>query len=186
MPSPFRIHQAVRLLVSGGVLAYPTESVYGLGCDPLNQQAVQRLLQIKQRSPDKGLILIAADPEQLQGLLERPSPTVQAQLRASWPGPVTFVLAAGPRCPRWLTGRHRTLAVRVTAHPLAARLCRDFSGPLVSTSANRAGRPPARTALQVRLRCPGVDAILAGPLGGLDQPTEIRDPYRHRVIRSGG
>lgn len=186
MPSPFQIRQAVRLLDSGGVLAYPTEAVYGLGCDPLDYSAVQRLLELKNRSVDKGLILIAAEFEQLRDLIETPDQQIEAHLRTAWPGPVTFILPAAPDCPGWLTGTHRTLAVRVTDHPLAARLCREFAGPLVSSSANRAGRPPARTALQVRLRCPGVDAILNGPLGRLDRPTEIRDPVSDRVIRPGG
>jgi L-threonylcarbamoyladenylate synthase len=186
MPSPFRIRQAVRLLESGGVLAYPTEAVYGLGCDPLDYHAVQRLLRLKHRSIDKGLILIAAELGQLLEFVRVPDRRVESQLQTHWPGPVTFVLPAAPRCPRWLTGGRETLAVRVTDHPLAARLCRGFAGPLVSTSANRAGRPPARTALQVRLRCPGVDAILSGPLGRLDRPTEIRDPNSGKVIRPGG
>ncbi len=185
MPSPFRIRQTVRLLDSGGVLAYPNEAVYGLGCDPLDYRAVQRLLQVKKRPVDKGLILIAAEFGQLLGFVEPPPDPIKAQLDAAWPGPVTFLLSAAPDCPWWLTGRHATLAVRVTDHPLAAQLCRRFGGPLVSTSANRAGRPPARTALQVRLRCPGVDAILNGPLGKLASPTEIRDPGSGTVIRPG-
>jgi len=173
--SPFRLRQAARALRRGAVLAYPTEAVYGLGCDPLDPRAVQRLLAIKGRSRHKGLILIAADFAQLQPFLA-PLDAAQRQcLLADWPGPVTWVVPAAPGLPDWLSGGRDTLAVRVTAHAGAAALCRAAGMPLVSSSANASGRPPARTALQVRLRCPGVDHVLCGPTGGLARPTEIRD-----------
>ena len=183
--SPFRLREAARRLRRGAVLAYPTEAVYGLGCDPSNAAAVYRLLAIKGRSPAKGLILIAAEFGQF-------GPYVQAldeghrmaEILASWPGPNTWLLPATKACPSWLTGRHTTLAVRVTAHPIAAALCRAAGTPIVSTSANRSGRPPARTALQVRLRCGGApDLVLHGSTGGLSRPTTIRDAATGAVIR---
>lgn len=185
MPSPFQIRQAVRLLASGGIIAYPTEAVYGLGCDPLDYAAVRRLLRIKQRPVDKGLILVAADFAQLRGFVAAPGAELRERLEASWPGPVTWLLPATTATPFWLTGAHRTLAVRVTAHPLAATLCAAYGAPLVSTSANRAGRPPARTALQVRRRCAGIDLVLHGPTGGLARPTEVRDALSGARVRGG-
>ena len=95
------------------------------------------------------------------------------------------LLPARPEVPRWLRGEHDTLAVRVTAHPLAAALCDAFGGPIVSTSANLAGHEPARSALRVQCELgSGVDYILHGPLGELAQPTEIRDAKTGRVIRA--
>jgi L-threonylcarbamoyladenylate synthase len=172
-------------LRAGGIVAYPTEAVYGLGCDPLNQDAVYRLLAIKQRPLEKGLILIASRFEQLAPFVQPPADEVRRRLRETWPGPVTWLLPAAPATPHWLRGTHRSLAVRVTAHPLAAALCDAFGGPIVSTSANPAGRPPARSALQARLRCPGVDMVMHGATGRLARPTPIRDAVSGAVLRSG-
>lgn len=180
-----KLQHAARILRAGGVVAYPTEAVFGLGCDPLNRSAVLRLLAIKQRPMDKGLILIANRLEQLLPFLRPLGRKVERRLQETWPGPVTWLLPAHAATPRWLRGRHSKLAVRVTAHPLAAALCGAFGGPVVSTSANASGRPPARTALQTRLRCPGVDLILSGATGGLPRPTPIRDALSGEVHRPG-
>lgn len=179
-----RLQAAARAIRAGGVVAYPTEAVYGLGCDPHNEIAVRRLLALKRRPLHKGLILIAADFAQLAPFLQPLSPSDQTRLAATWPGPYTWLIPAWPTTPPWLRGRHDTLAVRVTAHPLAAALCRACGHPLVSTSANRSGRPPARTALAVRrqLGC-DLDDLLPGPTGGAAQPTEIRDLRTGRVAR---
>lgn len=181
----FRLRRAARLIASGGVVAYPTEAVYGLGCDPWNAEAVGRILEIKRRPEHKGLILIAADPGQLDPFVEPLSPTRMSEILATWPGPVTWLLPAKPETPSWLTGRHDTLAVRVTAHPLASALCRAAGSALVSTSANRSGLAPARTALQVRLQLGGeVDYVLTGPCGGRDQPSVIRDGVTGAFVRA--
>lgn len=176
------------MLASGGVVAYPTEAVFGLGCDPWDRDAVGRVLAIKGRDVSKGLILIAADFIQLAPFLVPLSPDRRGEILASWPGPFTWVLQAQTGAPAWLTGRFDTLAVRVTAHPLAAGLCRAFGGPIVSTSANRAGHRPARTALAVRRAlggsaAGGIDQIVPGACGGADRPSTIRDGRTGRVLR---
>jgi L-threonylcarbamoyladenylate synthase len=183
--SPFRLREAARAIRGGAVVAYPTEAVYGLGCDPLNPMAVQRLLAIKRRPQHKGVILIAAAFEQLRPFVAPLRGARRQQVLAEWPGPVTWVLPAADGVPDWLSGGRGTLAVRVTAHPLAAALCRSAGMPLVSSSANAAGRPPARSSLQVRLRCPGVDVVLSGDTGGLRRPTQIRDLASGRQLRAG-
>lgn len=166
------------------MVAYPTEAVFGLGCDPYCGPAVARVLALKRRSAAKGLIVIAAEPGQLEPLLAPMNPTVRERVYATWPGPVTWVCPAAPGIPRWLTGRHASLAVRVTAHPLAAALCRAWGGPLVSTSANPSGRRPCRSVLEIRLRLGGgPDYILPGPVGDLAGPTEIRDAASGAVLR---
>ncbi len=182
----WHLRSAVRTLRAGGVVAYPTEAVYGLGCDPFNRQAALRLLAIKGRAIDKGLILIAASHDQLTPLLLPQSAETMAPVLASWPGPTTWLLPADPRVPIWLSGGSGCVAVRVTAHSLAASLCERFRGPLVSTSANLSGRPPARTPLRAR-RALGnrVDYFLIGPTGGAARPTEIRDARDGRLLRSG-
>ncbi len=181
------LRYAVRTLRAGGIVAYPTEADYGLGCDPFNEHAVLRLLAIKGRAVDKGLILIAADHDQLEPLLLPCRDATLAPVLESWPGPSTWILPAHPRVPVWLTGGSGGIAVRVTAHPLAASLCRRFGGALISTSANRSGRPPARSALGAR-RALGsrVDYFLTGPTGGAARPSEIRDARDGRLLRGAG
>ena len=183
--SRFRLRHAARLLRNGAVIAYPTEAVFGLGCDPLNRDAVLRLLAIKRRPLQKGLILIASRFAQLRPFVLPPDAALQRRLDATWPGPVTWLLPANPATPTWLRGEHRTLAVRVTDHPLGAALCDAFDGPIVSTSANASGHPPARSALQVRQRCPGVDFVLHGATGGLTRPTTILDAASGATVRPG-
>lgn len=172
----------------GGIVAYPTEAVYGLGCDPLNEAAVGRLLTLKQRPLAKGLILIAAEPEQLNAYIDFSTLNQAGKERvlASWPGPVTWLLPVRSGVPYWLYGQHSTLAVRVTAHPLAAELCRACGSALVSTSANLGGHPPARSLLQLRKQFNArLDYVLAGQLGGRSRPSEIRDAITGDIIRTG-
>ncbi len=178
----FKLHQACACIQAGGVIAYPTEAVYGLGCDPWQAAAVERLLQIKQRDISKGFILIASHITQLQSFVDWQGDWTR-QVESSWPGPYTWLLPARPGLPKWLHGKYHKIACRVTAHPLAAALCDAAGHALISTSANRSGLPAARTALQVRKRCPGVDWVLSGPLGGLNQPTMIRDACTGARIR---
>lgn len=174
------------LLRQGGVIAYPTEGVWGLGCDPRNEAAVVRLLALKQRDVAKGLILIASDEAQLAAFIET-SPLSQAQLaqvRASWPGPNTWIVPASANAPRWITGAHTGIAVRVTAHPLVRALCDTFGGALVSTSANIASEPSpcSRAELDPRILA-GVDAISEGETLGRQQPSTIRDARSGSTLR---
>jgi L-threonylcarbamoyladenylate synthase len=182
----WHLRSAVRVLRSGGVIAYPTEAVFGLGCDPMDPTAVARVLAIKGRARSKGLILIASRVEQIDPLLLPQAPAVRERVLASWPGAITWLLAARPEVPDWLTGGGSRIAVRVTAHPLCIALCQGFGGPIVSTSANRSGRPPVRTALGAR-RSLGreVDYVLVGATGGARRVSEIRDGVSGRSLRPG-
>ena len=183
-PSAWQLHNAARHIRAGGVIAYPTEAVFGLGCDPANGDAVHRLLELKQRPVSKGLILIASRWDQLAAWLQEIPAPLRRQLDDSWPGPITWLVPAGHNCPYWLTGTHETLAVRVSAHPVVHDLCERLNSAIVSTSANRAGREPARSVFQVRLQFgQQVDFILPGQLGKLAQPTEIRDLATGCILR---
>jgi L-threonylcarbamoyladenylate synthase len=183
-PSRWQLHTAACWIRSGGVIAYPTEAVFGLGCDPANPEAVQRLLRLKHRAWKKGLILIASQLRQLEPWLEKIPDSQLRELHNSWPGPTTWLMPAARDCPDWLTGEHDTLAVRVTSHPLVRRLCDILGEAIVSTSANRSGQQPARSVLDVRLRFGSrVDFVLPGKLGGQKQPTEIRDMASGQLIR---
>jgi L-threonylcarbamoyladenylate synthase len=181
---PWHLREAVRYFKNGGLIAYPTEAVYGLGCDPLNWHAVKHLLHLKQRPVDKGLILIAAHFEQLHPYVTELDQELMQEVHASWPGPATWLLPAAPDTPQWLTGRHNSLAVRITDHPLAAALCNACHSALVSTSANISGHAPARTPLDVHRQFGDrLEYILHGPVGLLRQPTPIRDALSKRLIR---
>lgn len=168
---------------AGGVIAYATESCFGLGCDPRNPRAVARLLQLKGRPRAKGLILIAADVGQLRPYLAPLAPGLRARLGEWWPGPVTLLLAASRRCPRWLTGRHDKLAARVTAHPGAAGLCARLGMALVSTSANRSGQRPLKTAAACRRAFGARVRTLDGRIGRRKRPSTILDPLDDRILR---
>lgn len=185
MPDTFLLNRAARSIRSGGVVAYPTEAVFGLGCDPANETAVRRILTIKRRPEKKGLILIAADFEQLKPWLEPLSVSDLQRITLNWPGPVTWLLPAKVEAPRWLRGDHTTLAVRVTAHPIAAELCRAAGSALISTSANISNRPPLRDTITVRKQLGRwLDYIVPGKVGNLARPTEIRDFDSGEIIRS--
>lgn len=175
---------AVRALRVGGVIAYPTEGVWGFGCDPLNMRACLRLLALKRRPWDKGLVLIADHFDALAPFVELPSRSAYRRAAATWPGPVTWVFPASVYAPDWITGGRDSIAVRVTAHPVAAALCRRFGDALVSTSANRSTHPPARSATELRLKFRrGIDALVPGALGGLKGPTPIRDLATGHLLR---
>lgn len=182
----WQLQQALRTLETGGIIAYPTEAVYGLGCDPLNAAAVLRLCALKQRPLEKGLILIASRYRQLMPFIAELDKHTRRMVKSTWPGPVTWLLPAHPDTPAWLRGKHDTIAVRVTDHPIAAALCHAYRSPIVSTSANVSNHPPARNALQVRrIFADALDLILHGDTGGRRKPTEIRDIATGTIIRSG-
>lgn len=179
-----RLRTALAALADGGLVAYPTEGVWGLGCDPANPLAVERLLRAKRRDVAKGLILIAHDFAALRPWIRLPPEDKLAAARQSWPGPATWLFPAADDAPCWITGDSDRIAVRVTAHPPAARLCRAWGGALVSTSANRSGEPTAESATAVRLRFGRhLDALLPGPLGGLGRPSTIRDVMSGYLVR---
>ncbi|HEY0504745.1 MAG TPA: Sua5/YciO/YrdC/YwlC family protein [Lysobacter sp.] len=187
MPTPLPPADAAAVLHRGGVIAYPTEAVWGLGCDPFDEAAVLRLLAIKQRPVDKGVILIAGAREQFDGLLDwnALTDTQRDAVLSSWPGPNTWIVPTTARVPRWITGTHDGVAVRVSAHPDVVALCAAFGGPLVSTSANLAGQAPAfaRDALDPRVLAL-VDGVGVGETGGLASPTAIRDARTGAQIRA--
>ena len=169
-----QVGEARELLKKGSVIAYPTETVYGLGCSPFNQKAVEKTLALKQRAKNKGFILLIADWAQLESLIAPVSDALLETVRATWPGPVTWIFPKSSTIPDWLSGQHDGIAIRMSAHPIAHQLCLD--GPVVSTSANISGHDPAVDLLGLREQFPqGIDAVLTGDLGGLNQPSAIFD-----------
>jgi L-threonylcarbamoyladenylate synthase len=180
---PVQLRLAASELRRGAVIACPTEAVWGLSADPLNRRAVEALLALKQRPVEKGVILVASHLDQLAHYIEWPSRTALRRARDTWPGPHTWVVPASPFAPLWVTGAHDSVAVRVTAHPLVAALCERFGGALVSTSANRTGRPPCRTVAEVRRHFGPTLRVVPGATGGLAAPTTIREAATGHLLR---
>jgi L-threonylcarbamoyladenylate synthase len=179
-----RIQWLAKQIWQGGVVAYPTEAVWGLGCDPFNNQAVNHLLQLKERPVSKGVILVAADMTQLEPYLTQLDDLQLQRLKNSWPGPVTWLVPNNGMAPEWITGNSPFVALRVTDHPVAAGLCRAFGGAIVSTSCNPQGRPPARTIHEVRRYFSGeLDGISNGLTGKRPNPSEIRNLLTGEVVR---
>lgn len=168
----------------GGLIAYPTESCYGLGCDPNNRTAVQKLLRLKQRPQHKGLILIAAAYHQVARYLHPITPVQQQQLKTAGASAVTYLMPARHSAPRWLRGSHDTLAVRLTAHRQALLLCRGVNSALVSTSANRSGQRPARTYAHCRQLFGRKVWVLPGRVGIRKQPSTISSWADGKIIRN--
>ncbi|MGY2291981.1 L-threonylcarbamoyladenylate synthase [Pseudomonas sp. SDO528_S397] len=183
MANRWRVQEAARDIRAGAVIAYPTEAVWGLGCDPWDEEAVDRLLAIKGRSVSKGLILIADNIRQFDFLFEDFPDEWIDRMASTWPGPNTWLVPHQNLLPEWVTGVHDTVALRVTDHPLVRDLC-SLVGPLISTSANPQGRPAARTRLRVEQYFRGqVDRVLNGNLGGRKNPSLIRDLATGQVVR---
>lgn len=167
---------------SGGIFAYPTEAVFGLGCDPDNEEAVKQLLLIKKRPVEKGLILIAADFSQVEKYLKPLSDSQQKLTQAS--DDTTYIFPSLDSAPKWLTGDFNSLAIRITKHPLARELCLALDSALVSTSANISGQAPAKTVDEVSIQVGSeIDAILEGKLGNSQKPSVIRDSISGEIIR---
>ncbi|WP_171013522.1 L-threonylcarbamoyladenylate synthase [Chitinivorax sp. B] len=172
-----------RQIRQGGVIAYATESCYGLGCDPRQWRAVQRVIRLKRRPAHKGLIMIAASFEQLAPFVQSPTAAERALLDRFWPGPYTFIMRASRRAHRLLTGRHGTIAVRVTAHPGAAGVCRALGTALVSTSANLAGQVSLKSARACHRAFGKRVHVVAGQTGRRKKPSTIIDLRTGKVLR---
>lgn len=185
------IQKIVQHYEQGHVFAYPTEAVYGLGCDPQNKNAVYKILALKTREVEKGVILIASDFAQIADYVRFDSLTkdTQHKILATWPGPVTWLLPKSAHTPEWISGNSDMVAVRITEHPIVIAMCEAINGPLVSTSANPAGKSPAKTVAQ--LHAYFQDAIddealhiIEGALGAQNTPSKIFHSLSMDVVRA--
>lgn len=183
-----QVDQASKILDQGGVIAYPTEAVYGLGCDPTNESAIKKILQLKQREKEKGLILVAENFEQLKPYLKSLENNIEKKLIDSWnntPTAITWLVPVKETTSDYLTGSFNTLAVRVSKHPEVKALCHKFGGAIVSTSANISTQEAARTSQQVKQVFNNeIDFIVEGETDLNANPSEIRDALTDKIIRT--
>ena len=178
----FQIEDAKKILSEGKLIAYPTEAVYGLGCDPFNKHAVEKLLALKQRPSSKGFIILIAEWSQLTPLIGDVPENLLDNVRATWPGPVTWVFPRSNKIPDWLCGHHSSIAIRMSAHPVARGIC--SGGAVISTSANISGAMPAVDLAGLSQQFPhGIDAIFSGDLGGTGQLSSIFDVLTGQRLR---
>jgi len=183
MATSQNLRHAARILENGGVIAYPTEGVFGLGCLAHDVKAVDRVLKIKSRDPAMGLVVIVSNPEQLLGWVDMP--VEKLSLDSSDEHPITWIVPATDEAPKWIRGDHAGIAVRQTTHPVAKALCEAVDAPLVSTSANISGRPPASGRFVLRsIFGTLVDYIVPGECGPALNPSEIRDIETGKILRS--
>lgn len=183
MASEFAIRFSAHCIRQGGVIAYPTETVYGLGCDPLCARAVAAINELKGRDASKGLILLASRLAQLDALIDVPDPGDRAIIVGEQQ-PTSWIVPAKIAAPRWITGDRDTIAIRISTHPLVIRLCDQLGHALVSTSANPAGKPPALNALQLHRYFHGqVDAMLISNHNCSGRPSRIRDLKSKQLLR---
>ena len=183
MPIEKEMKHAIQTIQSGDLLVYPTEAVYGLGCDYRNQAAVLQLLKVKQRDLSKGMILIASHVQQVLPLINITDQNHLARALKTWPGHHTWVFNASEKVPGWITGNHKTVAVRVSAQPTVRNLCDALGHPIVSTSANISGQqavdlPAVRQQLGEAVAC-----YLDAPLGQSEHTSSIRLASTGEVLR---
>lgn len=181
------ISLALRALFRGEVIAYPTEAVWGLGCDPFNIDAVNKILTLKSRAMDKGVILIASELSQLEFVLKDLPENQIARMKKTWPGPTTWIVPKNNSVPYWISGHHEGVAVRVSNHPLVQALCHAYGGPIVSTSANPQGKPAAKARWQVERyfgRAGELSYITKGSVGKRKRPSDIIDLLSESIVRS--
>ncbi|MBE2894733.1 Sua5/YciO/YrdC/YwlC family protein [Spirabiliibacterium falconis] len=177
----------IKLIHAGNVIAYPTEAVFGLGCDPTNESAVMQLLTLKQRPIEKGLILVAPHLDFLRPFIDANSmqPQHWAKLTQRYAHPTTWIVPVRPGTPHFLTGKFNTIAVRLCSHPAVVWLCEQAQMALTSTSANLSGQPPCRTVHEVKQQFGHDFPVYESAVGGEQNPSEIRDIFTDKIIRLG-
>lgn len=167
--------QLQHIISQSGIIAYPTEAIYGLGCHPCDKKAVKRLVTLKKRDIGKGFILIAADLAQLSPyvLIDK---TTEAYLHSIYPAFITVIVNQSEACPKYLSGQHNGIAIRISNHPIVQTLCQQLGHPLISTSANFSGKAPITDKNQlINTFTDTIDALVLGELGGAIKPSQIID-----------
>lgn len=180
-----KIEEITEIVHQGGVIAYPTEAVFGLGCDPDNNDAIERILHLKQRAIDKGLIVITSKLQYVEKYLQPLSPNEINILNTDTDHPTSWLVPARESTSQCLRGNFSSLAIRLTTHPACIQLCEALQHGLVSTSANPQAKAPATSVARVvEYFGDALDGILDAPLGDADTPSQLIDLHSKRIIRA--
>lgn len=184
MNNPIQIDEAVSAVKQGGIIAYPTESIFGLGCDPFNQTAVNDLLRLKQRPVEKGLILVASHIRQILPYIQPIEANDLARALKTWPGHYTWVFPKTLLVPQWISGSYPSIAVRVSKHPTIVALCQQLNAPLVSTSANKSDQNVLASIKDIKDTFGAkIHAYVDAPLGAENSASRIRDAHTLNQLR---
>lgn len=177
------IAAAVDAIRAGQVILYPTETVYGIGADPFNPDAIDRVFVCKGRPRELPLILIASDMEQVESVVSSLSPAALRYASDFWPGPLSLLLPKSARIPGIVTAGRSKLCIRIPSHEIARRICEGVGHPIVSTSANASGESPARSVGEVA----HLDIAVALDGGKLPEaaPSTVFDPDSETIVREG-
>ena len=182
--SPWALNRFLHAVSKGAIFGYPTDTIWGFGCHPLLAGSVNRILQIKNRSPDKGVILLSSRVEYCAAYVDVDAKQLQS-VQFARNHPTTWLIPASEFCPPWIRGNNSTVAIRVTEHPLLQILCNRLEAPVVSTSANRTGKATARNSVQMRKQFGDeLDFIVTGFTTGANQPSEIKSLITDTSLRS--
>jgi L-threonylcarbamoyladenylate synthase len=181
--APKLLAKVRRHLAGGGIIAYPTESCYGFGCDPFQHKAIAKILKIKGRSKTKGLIVIAGAEHQLNSIIQPLSPSERMEISKYWPGPFSLILPSTTKVPCNLIGRHSSIAVRITRHQLVQQLCRNLDSALVSTSANHAGHRSCRNYRETMRQFGSQVMVLPGLTNFAKKPSTLIDWFSKQQLR---
>jgi len=183
--SPWALNRFAHAVSQGAVFGYPTDTIWGFGCHPLIASSVARILRIKRRSPDKGLILLSSKIDYCMSYVGLDSEQLEPVQRAT-DHPITWLVPASEECPSWIRGTYPTVAIRITNHPLVEFLCARLQAPIVSTSANRSGKSCVRNSVQMRKQFGDeLDFIVSGFDTGGNRPSEIKSLLDRTTIRNG-
>jgi L-threonylcarbamoyladenylate synthase len=183
--SPWALNRFAHAVSQGAIFGYPTDTIWGFGCHPLIARSVDRILQIKNRNPAKGLILLSSKLEYCAAYVGLDCEQLEP-VRSSTDHPTTWLVPASRECPIWIRGNYPTVAIRITRHPFLKFLCDQLEAPIVSTSANRSSKATVRNSLQMRKQFgEELDFIISGFATGSNRPSEIKSLLSGTILRSG-
>ena len=184
--SPWALNRLLHAVSKGAVFGYPTDTIWGFGCHPLIASSANRIRQIKNRSPDKGLILLSSRLEYCMAYVDVEADQLQP-VQVDSHQPTTWLVPASDFCPPWIRGNHATVAIRITDHPLVRLICDRLQAPIVSTSANRAGKSSVRNSQQMRKQFRyELDFIVTGFAAGANRPSAIKSLATGNSLRNPG
>lgn len=184
--APWALNRFSKAVLQGAVFGYPTDTIWGFGCHPLIDSSVMRILKIKNRSPDKGLILLSSQLDYCLPYLDAAADLLET-IRLPAEQPTTWIVDASEDCPVWLRGKHPGIAIRITDHPFVVALCQRIESPLVSTSANRAGASAVRNLLQLRRQFGSqLDYLVSGYEVGKGAASKIKFLADGNTLRESG
>ena len=171
------------LFLQDQIFAYPTEGVWGIGCNPFSEKAVKKLILLKKRPKNKGIIILGGYMEQLTPFTEHLDEKLKKRMYSKWPGPHTWLVSSSSRTPKWLLGPKGLIALRLSSHKTVIKLTETLGMPICSTSANLSGNEPAKDSNEIRTFFKDTVLIIGGELGSLKRPTPVQDLESREWLR---